>query len=93
MQITLDAGESFIVDDIILATGYQVDINRLPYLAPSLLAQINQQNGFPQLDTSFQSSVPGLYVSSFPAGNDFGPYFGFTIAVRAAAQVIGRAVV
>ncbi|OIN59248.1 NAD(P)-binding domain-containing protein [Arsenicibacter rosenii] len=91
LTITLSSGETFLIDDIILATGYQVNINRLPYLAPGLLAQIDQTNGFPQLNTVFESSVPGLYFSSFPAGNDFGPFFGFTIAVRAAAQVIGQA--
>ena len=36
-----------------------------------------------------QTSVPGLYVTSMAAGGDFGPSFGCTVSVRAAARTVG----
>jgi hypothetical protein len=29
-----------------------------------------------------------LFITSMPATHDFGPFFGFTVAVRAAAELI-----
>ncbi|RRA97604.1 NAD(P)-binding domain-containing protein [Larkinella rosea] len=89
LSVTLDSGEELEVDDVIAATGYQVDIRRLPFLSESLLTDLEITNGFPVLDEGFQSNVPGLYFSSFPAGQAFGPFFGFTIGVRAASRILG----
>ena len=91
LQIVLTDGAVLAVDDVVLATGYQVDVARLPFLSASLLGALAVEKGFPQLDLSFQSNVPGLYFSSFPAGQSFGPFFGFTVAVRTAATLIGNA--
>lgn len=91
LHIVLTNGDEFAVDDILLATGYQVDMARLPFLSASLLQALRLEKGFPLLDHQFQSSVPGLYVSSFAAGHSFGPFFGFTVAVRTAATLIGNA--
>lgn len=91
LQIRLTNGDEFEVDDVMLATGYQVDIRRLPFLDESVLNSMEIKNGFPVLDLQFQSSIPGLYFSSFPAGQSFGPFFGFTVAVRTSAKLIGDA--
>jgi hypothetical protein len=32
--------------------------------------------------------VPGLYITSMAASQDFGPFFGFTGAVRTSAKLI-----
>ena len=88
-RIELNNGESLEVDEIILATGYKVDIGRLPYLANgNILNRLETRNGFPVLDDHFETSIPGLFITSMPATQDFGPYFGFTISVRASAQLI-----
>ena len=89
LEVTLTNGEKFNVDEIILATGYKVDITRLPYLAAgNLLPQLETRNGFPVLDDHFETSVPGLFITSMPATQDFGPFFGFTISVRTSARLI-----
>ncbi|GAB4013303.1 hypothetical protein GCM10028808_31990 [Spirosoma migulaei] len=93
LRITLSSGEQIDVDEVILATGYQVNVARLPFLSASLQDVLVTRNGFPLLDLNFQSSISGLYFSSFPAGQSFGPFFGFTVAVRTAAQLIGQALV
>jgi cation diffusion facilitator CzcD-associated flavoprotein CzcO len=89
LAATLDNGETFTVDQIIAATGYKVDIARIPFVAAGNL-KLATRNGFPELDAHFQTNVPGLYMTSMPAMQDFGPFWGFTIAAPVAAQVIGR---
>ncbi|HEU4768367.1 MAG TPA: NAD(P)-binding domain-containing protein [Pyrinomonadaceae bacterium] len=94
LRVTLSNGEEIHCDQIVLATGYQVDMTRLPILSSgNLLAQLATRNGFPVLDDHFQTSIPGLFITSMPAIQDFGPFFGFTIAVRVSAKLICDAVI
>lgn len=87
--VMLDDGERLAVDHVILATGYKVRIERLPLLAAGdVLCRLSTSNGFPILDEHFQTNVPGLFITSMPATQDFGPFFAFTIAARASARVI-----
>jgi len=89
LEVTLTNGETFTVDEIVLATGYKVDITRLPYLAAgNLLTRIETRNNFAVLDAHFETSVPGLFITSLAATQDFGPFFGFTISVRTSARLI-----
>jgi cation diffusion facilitator CzcD-associated flavoprotein CzcO len=89
LAATLSNGETVSVDQLVLATGYKVDITQLPYLySGNLLAQLETRNGFPVLDDHFETSVPGLFITSMPAAQDFGPFFGFTISVRTSANLI-----
>jgi lysine/ornithine N-monooxygenase len=91
LAATLDNGETLIVDQVIAATGYKVDIERIPFIAAgNLLEQLAIRNGFPELDEHFQTNVSGLYMTSMPAVQDFGPFWGFTIAAPVSAQIIGR---
>lgn len=94
LDVKLDNGDAFVVDDIILATGYKVDLDRLPFLKNgNVFDKIEVKNGFPVLDPYFQTSVNGLYITSMPAGQDFGPFFGFTVSVRTSAKIIGNALI
>ena len=89
LTVTLSNGETFAVDEVVLATGYKVKIEQLPLLASgNLLANLETKNGFPVLDDHFETSVPGLFITSMPAAQDFGPFFGFTISVRTSAKLI-----
>lgn len=89
LQVELTNGETIVVDQIILATGYKVNIAQLPVLASgNILEKLKTRNGFPELDDHFETSIPGLFITSMPATQDFGPFFGFTVAVRAAAELI-----
>lgn len=93
-RLELDVGAQTLqdVDEVILATGYRVDLPRVPLLAGGdVLPRIELQDGFPVLDEAFQTTAQGLYVTSFPAARDFGPFFGFTVSVRASAEVLGNA--
>jgi thioredoxin reductase len=80
------------VDQVALATGYQTDLNRVPFLAQgNVLSKLQTRNGYPVLDEHFQTNLAGLFITSLPSTQDFGPFFGFTVGVRAAAHLIGRA--
>ncbi|MGA7672155.1 MAG: NAD(P)-binding domain-containing protein [Nitrolancea sp.] len=93
VEIRLDNGQSAVVDHVIFATGYQVDLSRIPLLAAgNVLDDIATSNGYPVLDEYFQTSVPGLYITSLAASQDFGPFFGFTGAVRTSAKLIAASV-
>jgi pyruvate/2-oxoglutarate dehydrogenase complex dihydrolipoamide dehydrogenase (E3) component len=88
--VQLDNGQRLTVDQIILATGYKANVSNLQLLAEgNVLSGLKVDNGSPVLDEHFQSSVPGLYFTGFAASQDFGPFFGFTVAVRASAKIIG----
>jgi cation diffusion facilitator CzcD-associated flavoprotein CzcO len=85
--VTLSNGEHFSVDRVVFATGYEADLANVPYLRP-VISDIDVLDGFPVLDESFQSSIPGLFFPGFAASRDFGPFFGFTKACPAAASLI-----
>lgn len=88
LEITFADGRIRAVDHVLFATGYKVDMARVPYLSPRLRSEMALDQGFPVLDTSLQTTAPGLYVTSLPATRSFGLFFGFTTAVRASAQII-----
>jgi cation diffusion facilitator CzcD-associated flavoprotein CzcO len=89
MTLTLDSGAIIESGYVIFATGYRVDIARVPFLAAGdLLAAMDVHDGYPSLDEHFQANIPGLYVTSMAAGGDFGPFFGFTVSARHSARVI-----
>ena len=93
VEVRLDNGECLVVDQVILATGYKVRIDQVPFLASgNILPNLAQRNGFPVLDEHFRTKVPGLFITSIAANQDFGPFFGFTVACRTSARIIGRAV-
>ena len=92
LHVQLNHGEVVEVDHVMYATGYKVNLQRVPLLeAGNLLNRIDCRDGFPILDESMQTTVPGLFMTSLPATNDFGLFFAFTAAVRASARLVGRA--
>ena len=92
LEVKLSTGTALVVDHVILATGYKVDVGQIPLLAEgNILARLEIRNGFPVLDEHFQSNIPGLYFTSMCATQDFGPFLGVTVSVRASATLIGAA--
>ena len=92
LSVELSDATRLIVDRVILATGYKVNISNVPYLAAgNIIRQLETKNGFPVLNENFETSIPGLFITSMPAAQDFGPFFGFTIAARVSAQLICNA--
>lgn len=91
LEVNLN-GATLAVDQIILATGYKVNLENVPLLAQGdILAQLDTRDGFPVLDELFQSNLPGLFFTSMCATQDFGPFFAFTAGIRTSAKLIGSA--
>jgi thioredoxin reductase len=89
LEVSLDNGVTFNVDKVILATGYKVNVTRIPFLrSGNILPSLLTSEGYPALDDSFQSSVPGLFFCGPPASRDFGPFFDFLVGCPVAAKII-----
>lgn len=94
LGVHLKNGKTIEVDHIILATGYKVNVENIPFLKTgNILPNLDTHNGFPVLDEHLQSNLSGLYFTSMCATQDFGPFFAFTVAVRTSAKLIGHCLI
>jgi FAD-dependent urate hydroxylase len=92
MDIELQGGDNIAADFVLFATGYRVDVSRVPFLAAgTVLPQLQTLGGFPVLSEHFEANLPGLFFTSMAATQDFGPFFAFTVSARASARLIGNA--
>lgn len=80
--------EELRVDHIIAATGFRIDIERLPLLNRDLLANVRRLQGAPMLSNRFESSVPGLYFIGFPSAYSFGPLMRFVLGTGFTATTL-----
>ena len=88
--VRLTGGAQLEVDHVLLATGYHVNVQQVPYLSKTtVLPQLKVHGGFPVLDEDFQTSVPGLFLTGLAATRDFGPFYGFVRGCPSAAKIIG----
>jgi len=92
LDVVLDNGQNLAVDHVILATGYQVNMNQVPFIAAGNISKkLKLNNGYPVLDNRLQSSIERLFITSLPATQDFGPFFAFTVAVKVSAKIVAKA--
>jgi hypothetical protein len=93
VAVKVDNGQTLLVDHLILATGFEVQIQRVPFLGQgNILPKLDIKNGFPLLDERFRTNLPGLFITSMAATQNFGPFFAFTLAARTSAKLIGQAI-
>lgn len=92
LQLSPDGVTSrdLIVDHIVAATGYRVNVERLTFLDESLRERIDTTENTPILTSHFESSVPGLYFVGAAAANSFGPAQRFAVGAKFAARRISR---
>ena len=86
VQLKLSDGSERRVDHILLGTGYRVDIARYSFLAPSLVREVRQLDGYPDLGSGFRSSVPGLHFIGATAARSFGPLLYFVTGTEFSSQ-------
>ena len=86
VELRLDDGSRRLVDHVLLGTGYSVDIARYRFLSPELLRQVNVMDGYPQLRSGFESSVPGLHFVGAAAARTFGPLLYFVAGTEFASE-------
>jgi len=90
LSLRLSDNTERFVDHMLLATGYRVDISRYPFLTGQILESIRRINGYPQLDSGFQTSMPGLHFLGAPAAWSFGPLMRFVAGAEFASRAVTR---
>jgi cation diffusion facilitator CzcD-associated flavoprotein CzcO len=66
-----------VTDHVIAATGYQFQLDRLPFLGENLRSRLRHERQLPILSSNFESSVPGLYFTGLGTSYAFGPAMRF----------------
>ena len=92
LQVNFADGTERTADHLLLGTGYRVDIARYPFLAPSLLARVRRENGYPLLGRGMESSVAGLHFVGAPAAWSFGPIMRFVSGGWYTGRALARTV-
>jgi thioredoxin reductase len=84
------AKQTLEIDHVIAATGYKVDINRIPFLDASLTTRIQRRGGAPALSMAYESSVSGLHFIGPIAANSFGPVARFVVGAIYPSRRLAR---
>jgi cation diffusion facilitator CzcD-associated flavoprotein CzcO len=90
--LRLDDGSVHEYDLVMLATGYQVDVARYPFLSQALLDRVNSVRGYPVLTRGFETSSPGLHIVGAPAAWTFGPLMRFVAGSDFASRRVAAAI-
>jgi lysine/ornithine N-monooxygenase len=92
LYLKLTNGEHRIVDHVIAATGFRIELDRVPFLDQRLLQHIRREDHgydrFPQLDVHFQSNLQGLYFAGPLSSHTHGPAFRFIAGLKKACTSI-----
>ena len=82
--------ETLQTDHVIAATGYKIDLGKLAFLAPSLLASVRTVENTPILSANYETSVPGLHFIGPASANSFGPVARFVFGALHPARRLAR---
>jgi thioredoxin reductase len=78
------------VEHLVAGTGYEVDVDRIPYLDAALVSSVNRIVRAPRLSGHFETSVPGLYFVGPSAAFSFGPLYRFVAGARYTSRLVSR---
>lgn len=92
LRFAVDAGEvrEVEVDRVIAGTGYEIDVDHIPFIDPNLASRVTRIERAPELSRHFESSVRGLYFIGPATAFSFGPLFRFVAGGRYAAPALAR---
>ena len=92
LRLALDDGSERIVDHVLLATGFRVDVSQYEFLSPSILKQLETAGGYPVLKSGLESSIRGLHFVGKPAAWSFGPLLGFVSGTEFSSTELVRSI-
>lgn len=78
------------VDHVIAATGYAIDVSRLPFLGRDIVERLKLIGRAPRLSAHFESSIPGLYFAGPITAPSFGPVMRFVVGAEFTCKRITR---
>jgi hypothetical protein len=90
LRLKLSDGTQRLVDHLLCATGYRVDVARYSFLAPALRNAVRTREGYPQLAVGFEASIPGLHFLGTAAAGTFGPLCRFVVGTKYMAHELTR---
>ena len=76
------------VDHVISGSGYNIDVDQLSFIGPRLRCAIERLERAPKLNSSFETSVRGLYMIGPASAMSFGPLFRFVIGAEYTVRVL-----
>lgn len=91
VKIELSNGEARAVDHVLIATGFRINLDRLPFVHEELRERIvreEEEKQFPLLDEHFESSVAGLFFAGPLSSHSHGPTFRFILGLKKTATTI-----
>ena len=80
--------QEIVTDHLIAATGFRIDVRKLPFLDDALRQRLGTFAGIPTLSANFESSVKGLYFVGLASAPTFGPLMRFMLGSEFAARRI-----
>jgi FAD-dependent urate hydroxylase len=92
IHLKISDGTERLIDHVLLATGYRVDVTRYSFLSPALIGNLKTFNGFPILKRGLETSIPGLHIVGKPAAWSFGPIVGFVSGTEFASNELVRSI-
>src|ERR1700682_3287691 len=90
LVVELNDGSERTVDHVVLATGYRVDVARYSFLSPRILEGLDTVDGYPRVDSGFETSLPGLHFLGAPAAWSFGPLVRFIAGTEFTSRALTR---
>jgi len=83
LRLTNGGGERpLVVDHVISGSGYDIDVERLGFIAPELRCAIERLERAPKLNSFFETSISGLYFIGPASAMSFGPLFRFVVGAE-----------
>ena len=93
VELKLSDGSHELVDHVLMATGYRVDVRKYEFLSAPLVSALRLIGGCPVLGPGFESSVPGLHFLGAPAVWSYGPLMRFVAGADFAARAVSQFVI
>jgi FAD-dependent urate hydroxylase len=79
-----------VVDHLVAGTGYEPDVDVIPFLDRGLASRLRRIERSPKLSPHFESSIRGLYFVGAAAAFSFGPLLRFVAGGEFAAPTVVR---
>jgi hypothetical protein len=93
VELKLSDGSHELVDHVLMATGYRIDVRKYEFLSASLVSALRLIGGCPVLGRGFESSIPGLHFLGAPAVWSYGPLMRFVAGADFAARTVSQSVI
>jgi lysine/ornithine N-monooxygenase len=81
-------GSLLVVDHVVSGSGYNIDVERLDFIGPRLRSAIERLERAPKLNSSFETSIPGLYFIGPASAMSFGPLFRFVVGAEYTVNIV-----